>query len=343
MVEISILITGGAGYIGSHTSVELIKNGYNCVIYDNLSNSRVEVIKSIEKITEKGIKFVNGDLLDKENLRKIFSENEITLVVHFAGLKSVKESVENPLDYYRVNVEGTINLLHEMYNANVKKLVFSSSATVYGEMSKPPFNEDSPRSCNNTYARTKLMVEEILNDLSISDPEWCFAVLRYFNPVGAHESGLIGENPSGIPNNIMPSISQVAIGQLERVNIFGFDYSTLDGTGIRDYIHVSDLAEGHVKAIDYISLNNGYHPFNLGTGIGYSVLDLLTTFEQINKVNIPYQLMNRRPGDVPVSFANVSKAKTKLGWQATRDLESMCEDTWRWQKNILKVNNETNI
>jgi UDP-glucose 4-epimerase len=224
-----------------------------------------------------------------------------------------------------------------MYNANVKKLVFSSSATVYGDMSKPPFNENSPRSCTNTYGRTKLMIEEILMDLSRSDPEWSVAVLRYFNPIGSHESGLIGENPSGIPNNIMPYISQVAIGKLERLNIFGYDYSTKDGTGVRDYIHVSDLAEGHVKAIDYISLNDGYHSFNLGTGKGYSVLDLLNTFERVNKVNIPFHLMGRRPGDVAVSFANVSKAKSEMGWTANRDLESMCIDAWRWQKNSSEV------
>lgn len=328
----AILVTGGAGYIGSHTAVELIESGYEVVIVDNFMNSSTEVINRLKKITEKEIKVYNVDLLDKEGLTNVFSENQIEAVIHFAGLKAVGESVEKPLFYYHNNITGTLHLSEVMRNFGVKKMVFSSSATVYGTAETVPLNEDTTLGATNPYGWSKLMLEQIFRDLYTSDNEWSIALLRYFNPVGAHESGLIGENPNGIPNNLTPYITQVAVGKLEKLRVFGNDYDTEDGTGIRDYIHVVDLAKGHLKALDKVLTNNIIDAYNLGTGEGYSVLDMVKTFEKVTGVKIPYEITDRRPGDIAVSYADPTKARQELGWVAERGLEDMLRDSWNWQQ-----------
>lgn len=329
----SILITGGAGYIGSHTCVELLNTGYDVVVVDNLSNSKPESLKRIQEITGKSLKFYNVDILNKEKLEEVFNENEIEAVIHFAGLKAVGESVELPISYYHNNITGTLILCEVMKKHNVKKIVFSSSATVYGMNNKSPLTEDLPLSATNPYGWTKLMIEQILRDIYISDKEWSVSILRYFNPIGAHESGKIGEDPNGIPNNLMPYITQVAIGKMDKLNIFGNDYDTHDGTGVRDYIHVVDLAKGHLKALNKILDTTGIDTYNLGTGIGYSVLDVVKSFEKATGIKIPYKITNRRPGDIAICYADPTKAFNKLGWKAEKNLEDMCRDAWRWQKN----------
>lgn len=329
----SILVTGGVGYIGSHTCVQLIEQGYDIVVVDNLSNSKIEALRRVEKITGKEIKFYEVDICDREGLRRVFSENSIEAVIHFAGLKAVGESVEIPLKYYYNNITGTLILCEVMKEFNVKKMVFSSSATVYGNPERVPITEDFPLSATNPYGRTKLFIEEILRDLYISDNEWSIILLRYFNPIGAHESGLIGEDPNGIPNNLMPYITQVAVGKLPELRVFGNDYDTHDGTGVRDFIHVVDLANGHVKAIEKVMNFNGVRAYNLGTGNGYSVLDLVKTFEKVTGVKIPYKIVDRRPGDVAKCYADPSRANEELNWKAEKNLEDMCRDAWRWQMN----------
>jgi UDP-glucose 4-epimerase len=328
----AILVTGGAGYIGSHTAVELIESGYEVVIVDNFMNSSTEVINRLKKITGKEIKVYDVDLLDKEGLTNVFSENQIEAVIHFAGLKAVGESVEKPLFYYHNNITGTLHLSEVMKDFGVKKMVFSSSATVYGTAETVPLNEDTTLGATNPYGWSKLMLEQIFRDLYTSDNEWSIALLRYFNPVGAHESGLIGENPNGIPNNLTPYITQVAAGKLEKLRVFGNDYDTEDGTGIRDYIHVVDLAKGHLKALDKVLTNNIIDAYNLGTGEGYSVLDMVKTFEKVTGVKIPYEITDRRPGDIAVSYADPTKARQELGWVAERGLEDMLRDSWNWQQ-----------
>lgn len=332
-----ILITGGAGYIGSHTLIELDKAGYEFVVYDNLSNSSKESIKRVEKIINKGISFVEGDIRDKESLRKVFTEYKIDSVIHFAGLKAVGESVAKPIEYYDNNVSGTLKLLEVMKEFNCKKIVFSSSATVYGDPHTTPIKETFPTGATtNPYGQTKYFIEEILKDLYVSDNEFKIAILRYFNPVGAHESGLIGEDPSGIPNNLMPFIAQTAVGKREILSVFGGDYDTHDGTGVRDYIHVVDLAYGHVKAINYLdSLKDVEKPLivNLGTGIGYSVLDVINAFEKASGKKINYKIVDRRAGDIAKCYAEPSYAKEILDWEAKRTIEDMCADSWRWQSN----------
>ncbi|ARP44151.1 UDP-glucose 4-epimerase GalE [Geobacillus thermodenitrificans] len=329
----AILVTGGAGYIGSHAVVELLEGGYDVVIVDNLSNSHIEAIHRIKELTGKNFPFYQYDLLDYEAIDHLFQEHDIEAVMHFAGLKAVGESVQMPLRYYHNNITGTLNLCRVMDKHNVKKMVFSSSATVYGNPERVPIDETFPLSATNPYGRTKLMIEEILRDLSVSDPSWRIALLRYFNPIGAHKSGRIGESPSGIPNNLMPYITQVAIGKREKLYIFGNDYETHDGTGVRDYIHVVDLVKGHIKALQYLEHHTGVEAFNLGTGKGYSVLDLVRTFSEVNGVDIPYEFTDRRPGDVAISYANPEKANKILNWKAEYDLRQMCEDSWRWQTN----------
>lgn len=327
----AILVTGGAGYIGSHASVELLENGYEIVIADNLSNSRMEAIRRIKELTGKNFPFYQCDLLDYEALDQLFQEHDIDAVMHFAGLKAVGESVQIPLTYYHNNITGTLNLCRVMSKHNVKKMVFSSSATVYGNPERVPIDETFPLQATNPYGRTKLMIEEILRDLYVSDRTWRIALLRYFNPIGAHRSGRIGEDPNGIPNNLMPYITQVAIGKREKLYVFGNDYNTHDGTGVRDYIHVVDLVRGHIKALEYLEYHTGVEAFNLGTGKGYSVLDLVHTFSEVNHVKIPYEFTDRRPGDVAISYANPEKANKILNWKAEYDLRQMCEDSWRWQ------------
>lgn len=329
----AILVTGGVGYIGSHTCVQLIEKGYEIVVVDNLSNSKLEALRRVREITGKEIKFYKVDICDREGLRKVFSENAIEAVIHFAGLKAVGESVEIPLKYYYNNITGTLILCEVMKEFNVKKIVFSSSATVYGNPESVPITEDFPLSATNPYGRTKLFIEEILRDLYVSDNEWSIILLRYFNPIGAHESGLIGEDPNGIPNNLMPYITQVAVGKLPELKVFGNDYDTHDGTGVRDFIHVVDLANGHVKAIEKVKSYNGVRVYNLGTGNGYSVLDLVKTFEKVTGVKIPYKIVGRRPGDVAKCYADPTRANEELGWRAEKDLEDMCKDAWRWQMN----------
>lgn len=329
----SILITGGAGYIGSHTCIEMQNAGYDVVVVDNLDNSSSESLKRVSSITGKQIKFYKEDVRDKQALSKIFTENKIEAVIHFAGLKAVGESVREPLMYYDNNLISTISLLEVMAEFGVKKIVFSSSATVYGVATEMPLREGMPLGAINPYGRTKYFIEEILNDLYIADKEWCIALLRYFNPIGAHKSGLIGEDPKGIPNNLMPYISQVAVGKLEKLHVFGNDYNTVDGTGVRDYIHVVDLAVGHVKAIDWALKNTGCEPFNLGTGNGTSVLQLKDAFQKASGIEIPYTIDPRRPGDPDEVYANAEKAEKILGWTAKFGIAEMCEDTWRWQKN----------
>ena len=331
----SILVTGGTGYIGSHTVVELINAGYDAVIVDNLSNSKPEVLNRIEKITGKRPGFYNIDIRDKEGLKKVFSENpDIEACIHFAGLKAVGESVSMPLEYYNNNIYGTLCLLETMREAGVKNIVFSSSATVYGDPAFVPITEECPKgSCTNPYGWTKSMLEQILSDLTVADKSWNVILLRYFNPIGAHKSGTMGEDPSGIPNNLMPYITQVAVGKRDHLNVFGNDYPTHDGTGVRDYIHVVDLATGHVKALDKIKENCGLKIYNLGTGHGYSVLDIVKAFEKASGVKIPYEITARRPGDIATCYADASKAGKELGWEAQYGIEEMCADSWRWQKN----------
>ena len=328
-----VLVTGGAGYIGSHTCVELLNNGHDVIIVDNLSNSKPEVINRIKELTGKDFKFYKADILNKKEIDKIFKENNIEAVIHFAGLKAVGESVKIPLRYYYNNVTGTLVLCEVMQKHNVKKMVFSSSATVYGKSKTVPITEDFPLSATNPYGRTKLMIEEILRDIYISDNDWSIALLRYFNPIGAHESGRIGEDPNGIPNNLMPYITQVAIGKRERLNVFGDDYDTHDGTGVRDYIHVVDLAKGHLKALEKVMATKGVEAYNLGTGVGYSVLDVVRKFEKVTGKKIPYVITSRRPGDIDKCYADPTKACKELRWKAEKTLEDMCKDAWNWQKN----------
>ena len=330
----SILVTGGAGYIGSHTCVELLSSGYEVVVVDNLCNSSEESLHRVEEITGKKVTFYEADLLDRKSLEMIFEKENIDSVIHFAGLKAVGESVAKPLEYYYNNVTGTLILCDVMRNHGVKNIVFSSSATVYGNPKTVPIKEDFPLSVTNPYGRTKLMLEEILRDLYVADPEWNVILLRYFNPIGAHKSGRIGENPKGIPNNLVPYITQVAVGKLSCLGVFGDDYDTPDGTGVRDYIHVVDLAIGHVRAIEKLKQQNGgVLVYNLGTGIGYSVLDIVKAFEKACGKPIPYEIKERRPGDIPTCYADPSLAKKELSWEAKRGLDEMCEDSWRWQKN----------
>lgn len=329
----SILITGGAGFIGSHTCVEMLNSGYDVVVVDNLDNSSSESLDRVEKITGKKVKFYKEDVRNREALRKIFTENSIEAVIHFAGLKAVGESVREPIMYYDNNLINTLVLLETMNEFGVKKIVFSSSATVYGVATEMPLVEGMPLGAINPYGRTKLFIEHILTDLYAADKDWCVALLRYFNPIGAHKSGLIGEDPKGIPNNLMPYISQVAVGKLDKLHVFGKDYKTIDGTGVRDYIHVVDLALGHVKAIEWVLKNTGCEPFNLGTGNGTSVLQLRDAFVKATGVDVPYVIDPRRPGDPDEVYANADKAKKVLGWTAKYGIEEMCEDTWRWQKN----------
>lgn len=329
----AILVTGGTGYIGSHTVVELLDSGYEVVIVDNFYNSKPEVLNRIQDITGKDFKFYEIDIRDQEALDKVFSENQIEAVIHFAGLKAVGESVEIPITYYHNNITGTLMLCEVMQKHGVKKIVFSSSATVYGMDNKPPYTEDMPTSATNPYGRTKLMIEEILKDIYVSDNSWGISILRYFNPIGAHASGKIGEDPNGIPNNLLPYITQVACGKREKLYVFGDDYDTNDGTGVRDYIHVVDLAQAHIKALEKIISNTGVEIYNLGTGVGYSVLDVINTFARVNQVEVPYVITDRRPGDVATSFADPSKALKELGWKAAKNLEDMCRDSWNWQKN----------
>ena len=333
----TILVTGGTGFIGSHTCVELIDAGYDVVIIDNISNSKKDVVSYIEKITGKKVVFYENDVCDKEALRNIFKENKIDAIIHFAGYKAVGESVMKPLMYYRNNLDSTLSLLEVANEFNVKKLAFSSSATVYGKPKHLPIKENFPLSTTNPYGTTKLMIEKILKDLYSSDNNWSIAILRYFNPIGAHKSGLLGENPNGIPNNLMPYIIKVATGELKSLGIFGNDYDTKDGTGVRDYIHVVDLAKGHVKAIEKILKETGYDCYNLGTGNGYSVLDLVNTFMKVNNVNVKYEIKDRRPGDIDACYADPSYAYEKLGWKAEKDINEMCLDSYNY---VLKQGEE---
>ncbi len=327
----AVLVTGGAGYIGSHTCVEMLNAGYEVVVVDNLNNSSKESLNRVQKITGKKVKFYENDVRDKEALRKIFNENNIEATIHFAGLKAVGESVREPIMYYKNNIESTLTLIEVMTEFNVKKLVFSSSATVYGVAKEMPLKEGMPTGAINPYGRTKLFIEEILRDLYVSDNSWSIALLRYFNPIGAHKSGIIGEDPKGIPNNLMPYIAQVAVGKLEKLHVFGNDYNTVDGTGVRDYIHVVDLAKGHVKAVGYVLKNEGCEAINLGTGNGTSVLQLRDAFVKASGVEIPYVIDERRPGDPDEVYADADKAKELLGWEAELGVDEMCEDTWAWQ------------
>lgn len=329
----SILVTGGAGYIGSHTCVELINSGYEVVVVDNLSNSLEESLRRVTQITGKEITFYQVNLLDKEALTEVFQKEKIDCVIHFAAWKAVGESVYKPLEYYKNNIVGTLVLCEVMREFGVKSIVFSSSATVYGNPHTVPIMEDFPLSVTNPYGRTKLMIEDILRDLYHADSEWNIIILRYFNPIGAHKSGLIGEDPKGIPNNIAPYITQVASGKLRELGVFGNDYDTPDGSGVRDYIHVVDLAIGHVKSIEKLRTVPGICTYNLGTGVGYSVFELISAFEKATGKEIPYQIKERRAGDIATCYAKPSLAKKELGWSAQRGLEEMCEDAWRWQKN----------
>jgi UDP-glucose 4-epimerase len=330
----AVLVTGGAGFIGSHTCVELMLAGYDVVVMDNLSNSKSESLRRVQDITGTSLTFFKIDLLDNQGMQGIFEGHPIDAVIHFAGLKSVNESVQIPLAYYKNNVSGTINLLEVMTANDVKTLVFSSSATVYGEPQAVPITEEfhlNPPT--NPYGRTKLMIEDILRDLAVSDPQWRIALLRYFNPVGAHESGRIGEDPSGIPNNLMPYIAQVAVGKLPEIKVTGWDYDTPDGTGVRDYIHVVDLSIGHIKALKRLESDPGILTYNLGTGRGYSVLEVIAAYAQVVGRDIPYRLVDRRQGDIATSYADPTKAQTELFWMAERDIVDMCRDSWRWMTN----------
>ena len=328
-----ILVTGGAGYIGSHTLIELIAAGFTPVVYDNLSNSSQTSLARVQQIVGQSIEFIEGDILDTQLLAKTFAAHDFTAVIHFAGLKAVGESVAKPLWYYQNNVAGTLNLLDAMAKAQVKNLIFSSSATVYGDPEALPIVESSPRSATNPYGQSKLMIEYMLEDLAKADNHWQLISLRYFNPIGAHHTGTIGENPNGIPNNLMPYVSQVAVGKLPQLSVFGNDYDTVDGTGVRDYIHVVDLAKGHVAALQYLEHQTqlGFEPINLGTGKGTSVLELVNAFIKTTGQPVPYSIAPRRPGDIASCYASSDKAKHLLGWQADFDIERMCTDTWRWQ------------
>ena len=328
----AILITVGAGYIGSHTAVELLNEGYEVVVYDNLSNSSKESLRRVEELTGKKVTFYEGDILDRDSLHAMFETEKIEAVIHCAALKAVGESVRKPLEYYNNNISGTLTLLDVMDKVGVKNIVFSSSATVYGSPETMPITEECPKGqCTNPYGWTKSMMEQIMSDLQKAHPEWNVVLLRYFNPVGAHESGRIGEDPKGIPNNLMPYISQVAVGKLEKLGVFGDDYDTPDGTGVRDYIHVVDLAKGHVKAIGYIFSNPGLDVINLGTGTGYSVLDMVKSFSKAVGRELPYEIKPRREGDIAMCYADPAKAEKVLGWKAEKTLEDMCNDAWRWQ------------
>ncbi|WP_346886939.1 UDP-glucose 4-epimerase GalE [Clostridium sp. UBA1056] len=332
----AVLVTGGMGYIGSHTTVELFKKGYEVIIVDNLSNSKELVKDRIEDITGIEPKFYKYDVLNKEDMDKVFSENSIDSVIHFAGFKAVGESVAKPLEYYHNNLTSTFVLLELMRKYGVKNFVFSSSATVYGDAKIIPITEEAPLSATNPYGRTKLMLEEILRDLYSADNSWNIALLRYFNPVGAHESGTIGEDPCGIPNNLMPFITKVAIGELKELSVFGDDYNTPDGTGVRDYIHVVDLAKGHLKALEKLKTDSGLVTYNLGTGKGYSVLDIVKAFSEASGREIPYKITARRPGDIATCYSDPSKANEELGWKAEKGIKEMCEDSWRWQSQNPK-------
>lgn len=327
-----ILVTGGAGYIGSHTCVKLLQAGHEVIVIDNLSNSKTKVLRRIEAITGKKVVFYKTDLLDESAMDAIFAAHSVDAVIHFAGLKAVGESVEQPLRYYHNNVTGTIILSQVMARHGVKRMVFSSSATVYGIPASVPISENFPTSAINPYGRTKLMIEEILRDLQVSDPEWSIVLLRYFNPIGAHESGTMGEDPNGIPNNLMPFITQVAVGKREQLSVFGNDYATHDGTGVRDYIHVQDLSQGHLKALEKLENTTGVKTYNLGTGTGYSVLDLVNTFKKTTDREIPYEVAPRRPGDIDACYADPALAEKELGWKAEKTIEDMCRDSWRWQQ-----------
>lgn len=330
----AILVTGGAGYIGSHTVIELQNAGYDVVVMDNLSNSSEVALERVQEITGKSLTFYKADILDREATEEIFSKEKIEAVIHFAGLKAVGESVQKPWEYYNNNITGTLVLLDVMRKHNVKNIIFSSSATVYGEPEKVPVTEETPKgSCTNPYGWTKSMLEQILTDIQKADPSWNVILLRYFNPIGAHKSGKIGENPNGIPNNLMPYITQVAVGKLPKLGVFGNDYPTPDGTCIRDYIHVLDLATGHVKALERLKKNAGLDVYNLGTGIGYSVLDVIHNFEAATGITIPFEFKPRRAGDIPVNYSNADKAWKELGWKAQYGIKEMCEDSWRWQSS----------
>ena len=328
----NVLVTGGAGYIGSHTCLELLENGYGVIVIDNLCNSNPESLNRVETLTGKKITFYEGDVRDEALLKKIFAAHDIGCVIHFAGLKAVGESVAKPWEYYDNNLNSTLVLTKVMKEVGMKNIIFSSSATVYTADNEMPLRETSRTGhCTNPYGWTKYMTEQILSGMSNADPEWGIVLLRYFNPIGAHKSGLIGEDPRGIPNNLMPYITQVAIGRREKLSVYGNDYDTPDGTGVRDYIHVVDLARGHVAAVRYNETHTGCEVFNLGTGTGYSVLDMVHTFARVNGVDVPYQITDRRPGDLPVCYADPSKSERILGWKAEKTLEDMCRDSWRWQ------------
>ena len=332
----TILVTGGAGYIGSHTVIQLIQHGYKVIVFDNFCNSSKESISRVEKIINQDITLIEGDVRNKEDLEKLFTQYHVDAVIHFAGLKAVGESVEKPLKYYNTNVAGTLTLCEVMAEHGCKSIVFSSSATVYGDPHSVPIQEDFPTGATNPYGRSKLMTEEMLRDIYISDNSWNIVLLRYFNPVGAHASGTIGEDPNGRPNNLMPFITQTAVGKQEVLNIFGDDYDTVDGTGVRDYIHVEDLANGHVKALNIIDTLEDVLTVNLGTGKGYSVLEMVQAFEKASKKSIPYKVVARRSGDIATCYADPSYAKKILNWEAKKDLLAMCQDSWRWQSNNPK-------
>jgi UDP-glucose 4-epimerase len=328
-----VLLPGGAGYIGSHTCIALLEARHHVIVLDNFSNSSREALQRVEEITGKKISLFEGDCTDAATVRQLFAGNSIDAVIHFAGYKAVAESVEKPLEYYRNNLDATMTLLTVMASCGVKRFIFSSSATVYGTNELMPLREDFPTGCTNPYGWSKWINERILTDVALADPSWSIAMLRYFNPIGAHESGRIGEDPEGIPNNLMPYLCQVAAGRHKKLSIFGHDYPTPDKTGVRDYIHVMDLADGHLAALDYTLAHTGNHVFNLGTGEGYSVIQLVKTFEEANGIRIPYVFAPRRAGDIAVCFADVTKARETLHWQAKRDLNQMCRDAWNWQKN----------
>jgi len=337
----NVLVTGGAGYIGSHTCVELLESGYGVVVIDNLCNSNLKSLERVQELTGKTLKFYEGDVRDEALLRKIFAENEIGCVIHFAGLKAVGESVAKPWEYYDNNLNSTLVLTKVMKEVGMKNIIFSSSATVYTATNEMPLRETSTTgNCTNPYGWTKYMTEQILSGMAAADPEWSICLLRYFNPIGAHISGRIGEDPRGVPNNLMPYITQVAVGRREKLSVYGNDYDTHDGTGVRDYIHVVDLAKGHVAAVKYTTQNKGCEVFNLGTGTGYSVLDMVDTFREVNQVALPYQIVDRRPGDIATCYADPAKSAQKLGWRAEKTLADMCRDAWRWQSSNPNGYNE---
>ena len=335
-ITMNILLTGGAGFIGSHTIVELYNAGHDVVVVDNLCNSKAEVMDKVKEITGRAVPFYEADVRDKSDMNKIFDENKIDAVIHFAGLKAVGESVAKPLEYYENNMGNTFTLIEVMRQHGCKNIIFSSSATVYGDPAIIPITEECPKGqCTNPYGKTKSMLEDVLSDVQKADPEWNVVLLRYFNPIGAHKSGLIGENPNGIPNNLMPYITQTAIGIRQELGVFGNDYDTHDGTGVRDYIHVCDLATGHVAALQAIERKCGLAIYNLGTGHGYSVLDVVNAFEKANGLKVPYSIKPRRPGDVATCYCNPEKAKRELGWEAQYGIEDMCRDSWNFQKNLI--------